>query len=320
MTAPLDRQYWLLKSEPEEFSWEDQTTKDNGVAKWDGVRNAVAQKNMRSMRMGDLCFFYHSGTKWREVVGIVTVCDLWEPEEGAAGENGKFGFVRVRAVMAVPKPVSLHTIKEQDGKSIHDFILLRQQRLSVVPVSAANWDAICNLGEVDKGELSKKILESNSATGAGTAPENKGSGSASEARVKVARVKGVRKEAASKVREGAKATAKPRGKKGEVGEKQNGVAEVKNSQKQSGKTGKKKKVEDGEEPTSEGRKPKATVPKAKEEDPVKQSGKRKPSASNSEEEKPASQVRKRKPTALKAKEEKDQGQEAPRGRRDKGSR
>eukprot|EP01018_Ginkgo_biloba_P040017 Gb_27256 [translate_table: standard] len=134
-------QYWLLKTEAEEWSWEHQA-QNNGISQWDGVRNAQAQNNMKAMEVGDLCFFYHSG-KAKEIVGIVRVVKEFYGDP--SDSSGKYGMVDVEAVRLLDKPVTLAQLKkEQDLK---DFVMFKQPRLSVVPVTQSVWARICELGE-----------------------------------------------------------------------------------------------------------------------------------------------------------------------------
>ncbi|VFQ78258.1 unnamed protein product [Cuscuta campestris] len=128
--------YWLLKTEPGEWSWEDQSA-NGGLSKWDGVKNKQAQKYMKSMRPGDLCFFYHSGTRARRVVGVVTVVRGWYSDDGG-------GAVDVEAVGEMRRPVDLAEMKRDDG--LKGFAIFRQPRLSVVPVEESVWERICTLG------------------------------------------------------------------------------------------------------------------------------------------------------------------------------
>ncbi|CAK9867424.1 unnamed protein product [Sphagnum jensenii] len=134
--------YWLLKTEPVEWGWEHQAA-NGGLSHWDGVRNAQAQKHLRSMRQGDLCFFYHSG-KHPAVVGLVKVVRSFYPDPSDAA--GKCGMVDVRELLALPSPVTLAVLKMEPCMA--NWILLRQPRLSVVPVSDPVWNRICELGEL----------------------------------------------------------------------------------------------------------------------------------------------------------------------------
>ncbi|KFK39975.1 hypothetical protein AALP_AA3G313600 [Arabis alpina] len=133
------KRYWLLKTEPSEWSWSDQEAND-GISKWDGVKNKQAQKNLKSMTLNDLCFFYHSGTKARCVVGVVEVSREWYSDDNDKGE----GAVDVKAVGEMRKCVDLKEMKGDKG--IKDFVLFRQPRLSVVPVEENVWERICELG------------------------------------------------------------------------------------------------------------------------------------------------------------------------------
>ena len=130
---------WLLKSEPDAFSWQQQV--EHGIEPWTGVRNHAAKLNLRAMRYGDLAFFYHSGTG-REVVGVVEVVREAYPDPTAT--EGDWACVDVRAVGALPRSVTLAQIKDEAG--LRDMTLLRQSRLSVVPVDQPHWERICVLG------------------------------------------------------------------------------------------------------------------------------------------------------------------------------
>ena len=131
--------YWLIKSEPYKWSWDDQVKK--GVEHWDGVRNYQASNNMKAMELGDLAFFYHSN-EGKEIVGICEVVKLYYPDH--TDETGRFGMVDFKAVKPLPKPVTLAQIKET--KSLADMALLKQMRLSVSAVRKKEWDIICKLG------------------------------------------------------------------------------------------------------------------------------------------------------------------------------
>ncbi|KAK9287037.1 hypothetical protein L1049_015445 [Liquidambar formosana] len=144
-----NNQYWLLKTEIGEWSWDDQAA-NGGVSKWDGVKNKQAQKHLKAMRLGDLCLFYHSGAKARRVVGVVTVTREWYPENDGDGGDGA---VDVKAVGEMRRPVDLKEMKGDEG--LKGFTLFRQPRLSVVPVPRNLWDRICEIGggfEGDGGE------------------------------------------------------------------------------------------------------------------------------------------------------------------------
>ncbi|KAL2349535.1 hypothetical protein Fmac_003535 [Flemingia macrophylla] len=129
MERGKEKKKYLLKTEASEWSWEDQGA-NGGVSKWDGVKNKQAQKYMKAMSIGDLCFFYHSGRKARRIVGVVSVVREWEGDA-----------VHVKAVGEMRRHVDL-----KEMKHFKDFALLRQPRLSVVPVPDHIWDQICHLG------------------------------------------------------------------------------------------------------------------------------------------------------------------------------
>ena len=129
--------YWLMKSEPSTWSWQNQLDRGEKGEGWDGVRNYQASNNMKAMAIGDLAFFYHSVNE-KQIVGIVEVCALYHPDPTDA--SGRFGMVTVKAVKSLQTPVTLVDIKS-DGR-LEDMALVRQSRLSVTPVSAAHWDII----------------------------------------------------------------------------------------------------------------------------------------------------------------------------------
>ena len=133
--------YWLIKSEPGSWSWDDQVRV--GVEPWNGVRNYQAANNMKAMRIGDLAFFYHS-VKEKQIVGIVEVVKEYYPDPSDA--SGRFGMVDVKVLKPVPNPVTLADIKGDER--LHDLALIRQSRLSVVSVDKTSWDIICGMGGV----------------------------------------------------------------------------------------------------------------------------------------------------------------------------
>ena len=135
---------WLFKSEPEAYSW-DQLIKDKRTG-WSGVRNYQANNNMKAMKKGDRGFFYHSVTG-KEIVGIVEVVGEHHPDP--SDESGRFGMVDVKPVKPMPKPVTLEQIKADPR--LQELALIRQSRLSVVPIDAKSWKIICGLGGL-KGE------------------------------------------------------------------------------------------------------------------------------------------------------------------------
>ena len=134
--------YWLIKSEPSTWSWDDQLARGEDGEGWDGVRNHQASNNMKAMEIGDLAFFYHSVNE-KQIVGIVEVCELYHPDPTDA--SGRFGMVTVRAVASMVRPVTLAEIKADER--LAEMALVRQSRLSVTPVSAAQWAMLMGMGE-----------------------------------------------------------------------------------------------------------------------------------------------------------------------------
>ncbi len=133
--------FWLFKSEPDAFGWQEQVAAGSAGEDWTGVRNYQARNYMRAMKVGDLGFFYHSNIG-KEVVGIVEVIRESAPDPTA--DDPKWDCVRVRAVEPMPKPVSLDIIKSVPGLS--DMVLVKNSRLSVQPVTSGEWAAICAMG------------------------------------------------------------------------------------------------------------------------------------------------------------------------------
>ncbi len=131
--------YWLYKSEPETWSWDDQVKAGRKGTEWTGVRNFTARNNMRAMKKGDQGFFYHSGAE-RSIVGIVEVIK----EAHADSTDPAWECVDIAAVRPVPKPVTLDEVKAD--KRLADMALVRLSRLSVQPVTDAEWALICKLG------------------------------------------------------------------------------------------------------------------------------------------------------------------------------
>jgi len=131
-----------MKSEPGSWSWDDQVKK--GIEPWDGVRNYQAANNMKAMKIGDRAFFYHS-VKEKRIVGIVEIVKEYHPDPSDA--SGRFGMVSVKALKPVPNPVTLADIKADPRLS--ELALMRQSRLSVVPIDAKSWKIICGMGGVD---------------------------------------------------------------------------------------------------------------------------------------------------------------------------
>ena len=137
--------YWLMKSEPDVFSWDDLVAKGPAGEEWSGVRNYLARNNMRAMALGDRAFFYHSNIGL-EIVGIAEICALSHPDSTAEGDP-RWDCVDIRAVRPLPRPVSRNAIKTVP--ELADMALLTHTRLSVQPVSAAQWDVVCRLGGLD---------------------------------------------------------------------------------------------------------------------------------------------------------------------------
>jgi predicted RNA-binding protein with PUA-like domain len=133
--------YWLFKSEPGAWSWDDQVR--DGTAEWDGVRNHQANNNMKAMKIGDRGFFYHSVNEKR-VVGIVEVAKEHYPDHTDA--SGRFGMVDVKAIMPVETPVTLADIKAEPR--LQSMALVRQSRLSVTPVGDDEWKIVCAMAGV----------------------------------------------------------------------------------------------------------------------------------------------------------------------------
>jgi len=131
--------HWLVKSEPDAFSWDQQVA--NGVEPWTGVRNHTAKLNLKAMQVGDLAFFYHSNIG-KQVVGVVEVVRAAYPDPTA--DSGDWVSVDMKAVRPFPRPVTLADIKADP--ELADMALIRQSRLSVMPVSKAHWDRICRMG------------------------------------------------------------------------------------------------------------------------------------------------------------------------------
>ena len=135
-------QYWLFKSEPSTWSWDDQLAVGEDGTGWDGVRNYQAANNMKAMAIGDLGFFYHSVNEKR-IVGIVEVSALYHPDD--TDPTGRFGMVDVKVVTSVNAPVTLADIKA--NPKLADIALIRQSRLSVLPVSPEHWAEIMQMTE-----------------------------------------------------------------------------------------------------------------------------------------------------------------------------
>ena len=135
--------YWLLKSEPDVWSIEQQKDAGSEGVAWDGVRNYQAANNLRSMKLGDLCFFYHSNIG-KEIVGIVEVIKEAFPDK--TDKKKKFVAVQVRFIQKLKSPVSLVKIKK--NKAISHLPLIKQSRLSVMPIDYKSWKIICKMGKI----------------------------------------------------------------------------------------------------------------------------------------------------------------------------
>ena len=133
--------HWLYKSEPEVWSWDDQVAKGDEGTYWDGVRNHLANKHMKTMAVGDRGFFYHSN-EGKAVVGVVEVVATWAPD--LADDKGTFGAVTLKAVEPLPRPVTLATIKADPR--LAEMVLVKNSRLSVQPVGDDEWAIVRALG------------------------------------------------------------------------------------------------------------------------------------------------------------------------------
>ncbi|MCE8552764.1 EVE domain-containing protein [Ruegeria pomeroyi] len=136
--------YWLFKSEPETWGWDDQVAKGDAGEEWDGVRNYQARNFMREMALGDRGFFYHSQSD-KAVVGIVEVCAEAHPDSKA--DDPRWECVDIKAVRPFQQPVTLDQIKADTRLS--EMVLVRNSRLSVQPVTEAEWRMICAMGQTD---------------------------------------------------------------------------------------------------------------------------------------------------------------------------
>ncbi|MBW7922260.1 MAG: EVE domain-containing protein [Rubellimicrobium sp.] len=135
--------FWLLKSEPDVFSWDDLVARGAAGEEWDGVRNYQARNNMRAMRLGEKGFFYHSRSGL-EIVGILEISALAHPD--STTDDPRWECVDVRAVRPLARPVTLDEIKTVP--ELAEMVLVRNSRLSVQPVRDAEWRIICEMGGV----------------------------------------------------------------------------------------------------------------------------------------------------------------------------
>ena len=135
--------YWLVKSEPDVWSFEQQEKTGSKGAAWDGVRNYQASKNLKSMKKGDQCFFYHSNIG-KEIVGVVEV--IKEAYLDKSDKSGRFVAVTVRFLKKLKKPIKLDEIKKT--KELSHLSLIKQSRLSVMPIDSKSWKIINKMGKV----------------------------------------------------------------------------------------------------------------------------------------------------------------------------
>jgi len=143
--------YWLFKSEPFKWSWDQQKAKGDAGEEWDGIRNYQARNYMRDMKIGDRAFFYHSN-KGLEVVGICEVSAESAPD--STTDDERWDCVHLRALADVPNPVSLKDVKA--NPKLADMALVTSFRLSVQPVKAAEWKEVCKMGGIDPKTLKPK--------------------------------------------------------------------------------------------------------------------------------------------------------------------
>ena len=136
--------FWLFKSEPNTWSWDQQVAKGEAGEEWDGVRNYQARNMMREMKIGDRGFFYHSLSE-KAVVGIVEV--IAEAHPDSTSNDPRWECVDIKAVRPFVKPVTLADVKADPG--LENMVLAKNTRLSVQPVTRAEWNKICHLGETD---------------------------------------------------------------------------------------------------------------------------------------------------------------------------
>ncbi len=134
--------YWLFKSEPGTWSWDDQLAKGEAGEEWDGVRNYQARNNMRKMQIGDQGFFYHSVNEKR-IVGIVEVCAEAHPD--STTDDARWECVDIRAIRSLPRPITLQDCKEEPR--LADMVLVNNSRLSVQPITEEEWQVILQMSE-----------------------------------------------------------------------------------------------------------------------------------------------------------------------------
>ena len=140
--------YWLMKSEPDAWSWEQQVKKGEAGEIWSGVRNYTARNHMRDMKIGDRVFFYHSNIGL-EIVGVCEVNEL--SKQDPTTDDARWDCVTIRALAAMPKPVTLKDVKA--NPKLAEMSLVASFRLSVQPVTAAEWKEVCRMGGMDPKTL-----------------------------------------------------------------------------------------------------------------------------------------------------------------------
>jgi predicted RNA-binding protein with PUA-like domain len=133
--------YWLFKSEPESWSWDQQVARGAAGQEWDGVRNFQARNHMKAMKVGDRGFFYHSGGE-RAVVGVVVV--IAEAHQDSTADDPRWQCVDIKAVAPVPQPVTLDAVKAEPR--LAEMVLAKNSRLSVQPVTPEEWRIVCGMG------------------------------------------------------------------------------------------------------------------------------------------------------------------------------
>ncbi|MEP2559561.1 MAG: EVE domain-containing protein [Rhizobiaceae bacterium] len=141
-------QYWLFKSEPFKWPWDQQKAKGDAGEEWDGIRNYQARNNMRLMELGDQAFFYHSN-EGLNVVGVAEVSALSAPD--STTDDERWDCVHIRALADVPNPVSLKDVKA--NPKLADMSLVTSMRLSVQPVKPEEWAEVCRMGGLDPDSL-----------------------------------------------------------------------------------------------------------------------------------------------------------------------
>ena len=138
------KSYWLLKTEPDQWSWKDQENHKNKVSEWDGVRNFQARNFLKEMSLGDLSFFYHTG-KEKRIMGIVKVIKEHFPDK--KDRTGEFVSIMVQSYKKFKCPVSLNDIKKHS--LLRHLLLIKQSRLSVMNIDSKSWKIICKMGKIN---------------------------------------------------------------------------------------------------------------------------------------------------------------------------